>query len=93
MSKTARRCRRRGIDAAGREAARADGATGMLMKLVMDAMENLIRENEDHEKTDHKVSEKVNKAADRARELAGELRRKVTPEELARETGLSLRGI
>lgn len=31
--------------------------------------------------------------ADRARELAEELRRKVTPEELARETGISLRSI
>lgn len=61
-------------------------AQGMLAKLMMDAMEDYIQENAASAKTDRKV-------ADKARELAEELHRKVTPEELARETGLSLKAI
>ena len=68
-------------------------APGMLMKLVMDAMEEHIREVSDNEKTDQKVAQQVNKIADKARELAQELHRKVTPQELAEETGLSLKSI
>lgn len=70
-----------------------DQAPGMLMKLVMDAMEDYIQENAANEKTDQKVAKQVNKIADKARELAEELHRKVTPEELAQETGLSLKSI
>ncbi len=72
------------------EAGKHDEAEGMLVKGIMDAMEALIRENTDQEKRDRKVADKVNKVADRARELAEELQRKVTPLELARESGLSL---
>ena len=72
---------------------RADQAPGMLMKLVMDAMEEYIRENADSERIDRKAAEKVNGIADRAKALAEELGRKVTPGELARETGLSLKSI
>ena len=68
-------------------------APGMLMKLVMDAMEEHIRECTDSEKTDRKAATQVNRIADRARELAEELHRKVTPEELAQETGFSLKSI
>ena len=68
-------------------------APGMLMKLVMDAMENHIQEVSANEKTDQRVAKKVNQIADKARELAEELHRKVTPEELAEETGLSLKSI
>ena len=70
-----------------------DEAPGMLMKLVMDAMEDYIQENAANEKTDQKVARQVNKIADKARELAEELHRKVTPQELAQETGLSLKSI
>lgn len=68
-------------------------APGMLAKLMMDAMEDLISENAANEKTDQKIADKVNLVADKARELAEELNRKVTPEELARESGLSLKTI
>ena len=40
-------------------------------------------------KTDKKVADKVNQVADKARELAEELHRKVTVEELAQETKLT----
>lgn len=70
-----------------------DEAQGMLAKLMMDAMEEYIRENADSEEADRKVADKVNKVAEKAKELAEELHRKVTPEELAEETGLSLKSI
>ena len=63
------------------------------MRCIMDAMESLIEENAVQEKEDRKVAAKVNKVADRARELAEELHRKVTPEELVQETGMSLKSI
>lgn len=65
-------------------------AQGMLVRMMMDAMEDHISENAANEKTDKKAADKVNLVADKARELAEELGRKVTPEELAGETGLSL---
>ena len=36
------------------------------------------------------MAEKVHKVSDKARELAGELHRKVTVDELAQETGMSV---
>lgn len=68
-------------------------APGMLMKLVMDAMEDYIAECAANEKTDRKVAKEVNRIADKARELAADLHRKVTPEELAQETGFTLKSI
>ena len=68
-------------------------AQGMLAKMIMDAMEEYIQENTSNEKIDQKVADKVNLVADKARELAEELHRKVTPEELAQESGLSLKTI
>lgn len=62
---------------------------GMLGKLIMDAMEELINEDNLERKTDQKAKQRVNKVADKARELAQELRRKVTVEELMEETGIS----
>ena len=49
--------------------------------------------NTSNEKIDQKVADKVNLVADKARELAEELHRKVTPEELAQESGMSLKTI
>lgn len=72
---------------------RPEEAQGMLAKMVMDAMEEFIQENASHEKTDRKAADQVNKVADKARELAEELHRKVTPEELAEETGFSVKSI
>ncbi len=68
-------------------------APGMLMKLVMDAMEDHIQEVSAAESAGRRAADQVNRVADRARELAEELHRKVTPEELAAETGLSLKSI
>lgn len=68
-------------------------AQGMLGKLIMDAMEEYIQENASSEKVDRHVADRVNKVMDKAKELAEELQRKVTPEELAQETGLSLKAI
>ena len=39
------------------------------------------------------MAKKVNEIADKARELAEDLHRKVSPQELARETGISLKSI
>ena len=71
----------------------AKEAEGMLMKMVMDAMEDYIAENVQNEKLDKKAVDKVNEVMDKAKELSEELRRKVTPEELAEESGLSLNRI
>ncbi len=70
-----------------------DEAQGMLAKMIMDAMEEYIAENVANEKADRKVADKVNKVAEKAKELAEVLQRKVTPEELASETGMSLKSI
>lgn len=67
----------------------ASEAQGMLGKLIMDAMEDLIMENAQETKKDQKIADKVNKVADAARELAGELHRKVTVEEVMTESGIS----
>lgn len=66
---------------------------GMLARLMMDAMEEYIQENAANKATDRKIEDKVNLVAKKAGELAEELHRKVTPEELARESGLSLKTI
>jgi len=68
----------------------ADEAQGMLGKLMMDAMEDLIREDFEERRKDNKIADKVNKVADAADALSQTLGRKVTPEELADETGMSL---
>lgn len=67
----------------------AKEADGMLVKMIMDAMENCIAEAIDDADKDKKVLDRVNKVAKKAKELSEELRRKVTVEELASETGLS----
>lgn len=71
----------------------ASEAEGMLIKMVMDAMEEIISENMQETDKDKKVADRVNKVADKARELAQELHRKVTVEELAQETGMSKKSI
>lgn len=68
-------------------------APGALTRLVMDAMERCIEECAANVRTDKKAADKVNQVADRARELAEQMRRKVTPLELAQETGMSLKAV
>lgn len=71
----------------------AEEAEGMLIKMVMDAMEESIARSVQEADTDKKVADKVNKVAKKAKELSGELQRKVTKEELSEETGMSLKTI
>lgn len=71
----------------------AEEARGMLGKMMMDAMEECIAANAEEEKSDRKLAEKVNKVADAAGALQEELRRKVTVEELAQESGMSKKAI
>ena len=71
----------------------AEEAEGMLGRMIMDAMEEYIQEHASNEKADQKVADKVNKVSDAAKELAEELKRRVTVEELAQETGMSMRAI
>lgn len=68
-------------------------AGGMLVRMMMNAMEEYIQENAKDKKADKEVEDKVNRVADKARELAKELGRRVTPQELAEEKGLSLKSV
>lgn len=63
---------------------------GMLGKMMMDAMEAYIAENAQARQFSLKVVEQVNEIADKAKELAESLQRKITAEELAEEQELSL---
>lgn len=64
-------------------------AQGMLGKMMMDAMEDFIAQNTEEAKKDKRLVDKVNKVADKANELAQDLHRKVTVDELVQETGMS----
>lgn len=81
-----------GVDLLGSLESPAE-AQRMLVRLMMDSMEEYIRENADNRKLDERIADQVNLVADKARQLAEELHRKVTPEELAAETGLSRKSI
>ncbi len=62
-----------------------DEVDGFIGRKIMDAMEDLIAMNLDVRAAEKTVEEKVNLIADRARELAEELGRKVSVSELAKE--------
>lgn len=68
-------------------------AEGALIKMIMDAMEEYIAENAEADKKEKRVADKVNKVADAAKELAEAYGRKVTAEELAQESRLSVKSI
>lgn len=68
-------------------------AEGMLARLMMDAMEEAISEYVQAEELDQKIIEKVNEISKKANELAEDLKRKVTPKELAEETGIPVEDI
>ncbi|MCH5269724.1 MAG: hypothetical protein J1E83_03160 [Lachnospiraceae bacterium] len=71
----------------------ASEAEGALAKMVMDAMEEYIAANAEEGKKSRQVLDKVNKVALEAKKLADEYGRKVTAEELAQESTLSLKAI
>ncbi|MCR5715301.1 MAG: hypothetical protein K6G23_00450 [Lachnospiraceae bacterium] len=71
----------------------ATEAEGMLVKMVLDSMEELVSGNFEAKKIDDKVVKKVNEIADKAHDLAEDLRRKVTISELAEELGISEKSI
>ena len=71
----------------------ANEAEGMLAKMIMDAMEEYIGLNIEQQKEDMKALQLVNKVLEAARELSEDLRRKITPEELAAEKEISLKDI
>ena len=56
-------------------------------------MEEYIAEHAENSKIDKRVEDNVYKVADKARELAEELHRKVTTEELMEETGITAKPV
>ena len=66
----------------------AKDAAGMLAWFIMDAMEKLIAEGRENRSADRELEDKVNHIAEQAKQLAEDLRRKVTAKELAEETGI-----
>lgn len=71
----------------------AQEAEGILVQMIMDAMEECITGTVREMEKDRKVLERVNHVADKAKELAADLHRKVTVEELASETGMTVKAI
>lgn len=71
----------------------AGEAQGMLASMIMKAMEEFIAENAKEVKKDKQLADKVNQVADKANELANDLQRKITVEELIKETGMSRKSI
>lgn len=70
-----------------------DDIPGMLGRMIMDAMEEYITVTVYDKKIDQKAKKRVQEVANKAKELAEDLRRKVTIEELMQETGMSEKGI
>ena len=71
----------------------AKEALGALGKMIMDTMEELIVSYVAEDDVDQKIAERVNNIADKAKELAEALGRKVTKEELAEETEIDVEDI
>ena len=70
----------------------AEGVTeaeGILAKMIMDAMEKYINENLESSDADKKILEKINQISDLSKELAENIGRKVTIDELVRESGFT----
>lgn len=65
-----------------------DEIDGFLAKMIMDAMEEYISDDTDSHQASEKVLDKVNLVNDKSKEMAEELLRKVTVEELAQEMQL-----
>lgn len=65
-------------------------AEGFFAGMIMDAMEVLVSAEADEKEIDDWILEQVNRVALAAEELYQDLRRKVTPQELADETDLTI---
>ena len=63
----------------------ADEVDEFIMKMIMDSMESLIMDNFSEDEFDIKVVERVNELNDKAKDIAEELNRPVTVEELVKE--------
>lgn len=66
-----------------------DEVDGFFGKIVMDSMQDLIAARLDELEADDKLVKKVNKVSDAAKDLSTLLGRKVTVEELAKESGMT----
>lgn len=66
---------------------------GMLGSMMMNAMEEYIKANANEAQHDKKLTDKVNKIADLAKDVAKDLGRSVTPRELSEEKGVSVKAI
>lgn len=64
-------------------------AEGFFAGVIMEAMEGLIDMENKAQEADAKVLERINLVAEKAEELYRDLRRKITVEELCKETGLT----
>ncbi|MBO5293253.1 MAG: hypothetical protein J6B10_08760 [Lachnospiraceae bacterium] len=67
----------------------AEEAAGMLGKMMMDAMEDFIGEAGEEDEGGKELAERAEKLYGQAKELSESLLRKVTVEELSRETGVT----
>ncbi len=68
----------------------AKEAEGALVKMIMDAMEELVGSYVTEDEVDQKIVERVNDVLDKAKEMAQSLGRKVSKEELCEETGMDM---
>lgn len=66
-----------------------DEVEGFLVKMIMDAMEEIIGEDSDNREIGETVLNKVNEVNDKAKELYENLLRKVSAKEVADELGLT----
>ena len=71
----------------------AKEAEGAVVKMIMDAMEELIVSYVAEDDVDQKIAQRVNDISEKAKELAEALGRKVTKEELAEETEMDVEAI
>ncbi len=71
----------------------AKDAEQMLVQAIMEAMEKYIVEYQKQSEEDLKAANRVNEITERAKDLAESLHKKVSPSELAEETGLNVEDI
>ncbi len=70
-----------------------DECEGMIIRYIMDAMEELIKENNDVTSAGDKALKKVNDIFEKAEKLSHEYARKITVEELCEEEHLSRKSV
>lgn len=72
---------------------KADEVDGLIVQMVMDAMEEAVAEAGGTKDTSEKIAERLNDVLEQAKELADSFGRNVTPEELCMETEYTLEEI